>query len=28
VAECAKSVSYTFGADVEQVYENIAHEQL
>jgi DNA-binding IclR family transcriptional regulator len=28
VAECAKSVSYTFGADVEQVYENIAHEEL
>jgi DNA-binding IclR family transcriptional regulator len=28
VAECAKRVSYTFGADVEQVYENIAHEEL
>jgi DNA-binding IclR family transcriptional regulator len=27
-AECAKRVSYTFGADVEQVYENIAHEEL
>jgi DNA-binding IclR family transcriptional regulator len=28
VAECAKRVSYTFGADVEQVYENIAYEEL
>jgi DNA-binding IclR family transcriptional regulator len=28
VAECAKKVSYAFGADVEQVYENIAHEEL
>jgi DNA-binding IclR family transcriptional regulator len=28
VAECAKSVSYAFGADVEQVYENITHEEL
>jgi DNA-binding IclR family transcriptional regulator len=28
VAECAKKISYTFGADVEQVYENIAHEEL
>ena len=28
VAECAKKVSYTFGADVEQVYENIAYEDL
>jgi DNA-binding IclR family transcriptional regulator len=26
VAECAKRVSYTFGANVEQVYENIAYE--
>lgn len=28
LAESAKKVSYTFGADVEQVYENIAHEEL
>jgi DNA-binding IclR family transcriptional regulator len=27
VAECAKSVSYAFGADVEQVYENITREE-
>jgi DNA-binding IclR family transcriptional regulator len=26
VVECAKSVSYTFGADVEKVYEKIAAE--
>jgi hypothetical protein len=28
VAECAKRVSYNFGADVEQIYEKIAHEEL
>ena len=28
VAECAKKVSYTFGADVEQVYERISREEL
>jgi DNA-binding IclR family transcriptional regulator len=26
VVECAKSVSYTFGADVEKVYEKITEE--
>jgi len=28
VAECARKVSYTFGADVEKIYEKIAHEEL
>jgi DNA-binding IclR family transcriptional regulator len=28
VAECAKRVSYTFGADVEQIYKNLDHEEL
>jgi DNA-binding IclR family transcriptional regulator len=28
VAECARKVSYAFGADVDQIYERIAHEEL
>ena len=27
VAECAKRVSYTFGADVGQIYKNLDHEE-